>query len=81
MVDGAGDAAMTKAEIALLREIAQGDRGCLLSKACFLAFPHKLRMAKNLMWRGYITSGGNGHFVKLTPVGRAVLTPSKGAAR
>lgn len=65
---------MTEREIDVLREIACGARGGPLPKSYFNTFPGSLRVAKKLMWMGFIEPGGTlCEFVVLTPAGRACL--------
>lgn len=68
---------MTRSEKEVLEKIAQGARGSRLPKSYFDSFPGQRTVAKNLMWLGFIESGGAlGDDVVLTPAGRDALTKS-----
>ena len=65
---------MTRGEREVLEDVAKGGRRGALHKTYFDTFPAKRRIAKDLMWRGYIESGGDfGDCVSLTPAGRCAV--------
>lgn len=60
---------MTRTEIEVL-----GLAHEMTPKSYFDSFPGKLRIAKSLMWDGFIESAGPlGDFLRLTPAGEAVF--------
>lgn len=64
----------TRQKEVLLDIWRSNQRGTLLPKAYFDTFPHKRKIAKDLMWAGYVESAGNfGDYVKLTPAGVELL--------
>lgn len=61
---------VTRGEREVLEDVAKGARRGPLSKTYFDTFPAKRKIAKDLMWRGLIESGGDlGDCVCLTPAG------------
>lgn len=66
---------MRPEEIEVLQRVERGAIIGLLSKTHFERVPKTLRIAKSLMWEGFIESAGEfGDCVKLTPAGRHVLS-------
>ncbi len=61
---------MTRGQIEVLRLVAQSQT----SKSFFDNYPYRRKIAKDLMWEGFLEHGGQlADDIVLTPAGRAVL--------
>lgn len=68
---------MTRGERIVLEEtVGAAQRGHPLPKTYFDSFPHKRKIAKDLMWRGYLESAGPfGNLLNATPAGYDAVKP------
>lgn len=73
---------MTRGEREVLEDvIAAAGRKRFLPKSHFDSFPHKRKIAKDLMWRGYLESVGTfNDYVNATPAGYDALNSERRAA-